>query len=275
MRETLFRGRRMDNFEFVYGYYTKGFFHEKDPLLDLIYVFSKADTGNEFDYYVVDPDTVGEFSGIKDRAKKMIFEGDIVRAAFVSNNSIHNFHCVFRKGSFVFDNGYTVVPASELKDIHVVGNVYGNCLSDFDVDVHKVDDFCDSIGVNPGFYKRFVGKWETTDSRKCGLKIDLVSASEVKHNIFKIPLVPYDMLKTFQVCIPVSEILKMYRDSILNAIENTPSTKIQPLGHAQWLRRNGKDDEVYCSKCGTIEKSRDANYKSRRCPFCGVDMYGR
>jgi len=75
MKRSLWRGKRKDNGEWVYG-----IFHE-----DLCVI---AEYGNHvydegtltlLSAYRVVPETVGEFTGLMDRKKNHIFEGDIVR----------------------------------------------------------------------------------------------------------------------------------------------------------------------------------------------------
>lgn len=71
MSEYLFRGKRLNNGEWKYGYYVKQYGAHQ------IYV-SEFEGEYGFDDYHVDPETIGQYIRRTDRNGKKIFEGDIV-----------------------------------------------------------------------------------------------------------------------------------------------------------------------------------------------------
>ena len=82
MREILYRAKRLDNGEWVEGYYlqTGSEYHGAKKHLIAIDGRICDYAGNEF--VEVDPLTIGEFTGLCDKNGVKIFEGDIIRVKF-------------------------------------------------------------------------------------------------------------------------------------------------------------------------------------------------
>jgi uncharacterized phage protein (TIGR01671 family) len=79
MREILFRGKRIDNGEWVEGFYYKAKYYKTDTeLLDYITIPHPDEMYRGSDHILVDPKTVGQFTWLYDKYGKRIFEGDII-----------------------------------------------------------------------------------------------------------------------------------------------------------------------------------------------------
>lgn len=127
-REILFRGKRVDNGEWVYGAFVPDALEMLKGArgLDGFIRRCNAESG-EVEMFEVDRETVGQFTGLIDKDGRKIFEGDIIE------NDLDRFIVEWDDefaGFFLSDadpeyQGY--VTLSEVsKDGCVIGNIYDN-----------------------------------------------------------------------------------------------------------------------------------------------------
>lgn len=116
-REIKFRGKRQDNGEWAYGLLS---------YLNVIKVFIDHEIindGNDISVYQttedykVDSKTVGEFTGLKDKNGKEIYEGDICDGRY------GRFTVFFEDGGFWPLCGEINAP-NDMSLVEVVGNIY-------------------------------------------------------------------------------------------------------------------------------------------------------
>jgi len=128
-REILFRGKRIDNGEWVEGYYTYTA-SGSHGFLPSIIVFNGGSTIP----YFVDPSTIGQYIRKPDKNGKKIFEGDICKFTYFKNEYIgrvvyNNFTCSFEMwfqttvGAFG-EKATRKMIISHCENIEVIGNIY-------------------------------------------------------------------------------------------------------------------------------------------------------
>ena len=136
-REIKFRGKRVDNEKFVKGDLLHGVNHKKGKMYILPIIGGVMGLGHgldPLDGYEVMSETVGQYTGLKDKNGKEIYEGDIVQITI--GGVKFNFGVVtFGKfkaeiyecyGWYVYLNGKQTSEAGLYEEFEIVGNVYEN-----------------------------------------------------------------------------------------------------------------------------------------------------
>lgn len=135
MRDILFRAKRIDNGEWVYGYYIKTHDYLDNREIHLIVgIDSTSFPANEItDTNEIDPETLGEFTGLIDKKNVRIFEGDVIQCELAVGT------VAYQTGADDnFLTGFIVLWTSERylrqelgfwatqRDITVISNIYDN-----------------------------------------------------------------------------------------------------------------------------------------------------
>lgn len=120
MREILFRGKDVRT-----GYWKEGSLVREWLGVDMGYTIRDVpDRFNQIAFRsIVDPKTVGQYTGLTDKDDRKIFEGDIVNILAIDKNRVVR-----------FDEGGFCLDAGSLRDyrcfgkmaIKVIGNIYDN-----------------------------------------------------------------------------------------------------------------------------------------------------
>ena len=152
IREVIFRGKRTDNGEWVYGYYTKArYFLNKKEMHIIFEPDVEAFPHCEFTgYEEVLPETVGQYTGLTDKNGVRIFEGDILD---VSSDVAYGGVAVHRLGYFVveFHNGCFMKSALDDPQLSFFDNAKRKGLYHFiSTDIHKI---VGNIHDNPDILK--------------------------------------------------------------------------------------------------------------------------
>jgi len=114
MREILFRGKRKDNGEWVFGGFT-------NDAADNPRITTKTSDGFGLVFHEVIPETVGEYTGLLDCKGQKIFEGDILR---VDHQGIYIGSVHYKEAQF-FGAGDYLQNAVDHGAI-VIGNIHDN-----------------------------------------------------------------------------------------------------------------------------------------------------
>lgn len=122
--KVLFRGKRLDNVEWLYG----SLLTYRDGVMEIAEKLNK----HTLIKYEVDPATIGRYTGLTDKNGVKIFDGDIVRFAALRNRE--SIHQVIYEGwrwnlSNFYETGYDC-PRCGFSEgtqcIEVIGNIHDN-----------------------------------------------------------------------------------------------------------------------------------------------------
>lgn len=120
MRKIKFRGKHFLRGEWLYGDLTHKNNFANNKELEIVCI----------DGWQVDPNTVGQFTGLYDKNGKEIYEGDILKRTVAKENGFGNFIGVvdYKAGGFLLKEEYGYCPFYDTfgSTYEVIGNIYDN-----------------------------------------------------------------------------------------------------------------------------------------------------
>ena len=128
MREILFRGKRLDNGEWVQGFFNKWAVYDESENNYHHYIQPLDENGRLDIIRRVHPATVGQFIGLTDQNGTNIFEGDIVScrtSAYFFEKCKVVYESCYARYCLIDKHGYKY-PMDESFEYEIIGNIYDN-----------------------------------------------------------------------------------------------------------------------------------------------------
>lgn len=126
MREILFRAKRIDNGEWVEGYYLKTTLGKDIEPSDVIFVPFKINRSGQWGWIKVLPETLCQFTGMVDKNGRRIWENDIIKHEISDTIGVVKWYHEDYVGWYVDD---VVVDEQQFTDemwneCEVIGNIF-------------------------------------------------------------------------------------------------------------------------------------------------------
>ena len=138
MREILFRGKRLQGGNWVEGYFFKSDINKRERESKKATLIFTPDCDTFImvpachNSFMVVSDTVGQYTGMKDKNGKRVFEGDVVKTSDVTHEGViqipgESFAIELRKGcwTMVCGQNWDFLETNN-RYVEVIGNIHDN-----------------------------------------------------------------------------------------------------------------------------------------------------